>query len=214
MGMRKNFILSTLLAALPLFFFIVFFFGAYAQEGETLGGETVIQKNDEQAPDSKDEKTNETSGAEEVKRESIPEKKEVVKKQEKVVRKKKEIKREAEKPAEKKEHVTETPAGEIDRSVLDGLFLIDHDKIRHNRIPGYKPPEEGADKPIVSIPKEDARKDASQDEDKGKGGIFGKNTGAIAGWGLLVIIFIIFAIYSKTRGRAGRRRVVRNYPKR
>ena len=219
MGMKKKFIFGMLLVALPLFFFIVVIFGAYAQEGETPGGEAVVEKNSDRLSDSKDEKANEGEETEAVKRENLPEKKEVIKKQEKAVRKKKEIKREAEKPAEKNEsekmeHETEIPAGEIERSVVEGLLLIDHERIRHNRIPGYKPPEEGAEKPIVSIPEDDSRKDVSQNEDKQKGGIFGKNTGAIAGWGLLVIIFIIFAIYSKTRGRAGRRRVVRNYPKR
>ena len=45
-------------------------------------------------------------------------------------------------------------------------------------------------------------------------GIFGKNTRAIAGWGIVILIFILFVIYSKTRSRKSKRRVVRTVPKR
>lgn len=106
----------------------------------------------------------------------------------------------------------ETAENEVDRESNDGLLLVDHERIRYNRIPGITVSKEEPGEDIVKIPDDKISGD-SKEKDEG-GGIFGKKTRTIAGWGIVVLIFILFVIYSKTRSRHSRRRVVRTITKR
>jgi hypothetical protein len=126
----------------------------------------------------------------------------------KIDRKKKETKKQPEKEAEV---IEETPA-EAGRSGGDSLILIDHEKIKHDRIPGITLKKEESVGELVKIPDESIA-DKSKEKKK-SGGIFGNKTRTIAGWGIVVFIFILFAIYSKTRSRKKRRSTVRTITKR
>jgi len=118
------------------------------------------------------------------------------------------------KPAAAEEKQKDAPVEEAaDDGIGENLLLIDHEKIKYDRIPGItiKAEDQGADS-IVNIP--DDRIGGENKKEKESAGIFGKNTRAIAGWGIVILIFILFVIYSKTRSRKSKRRVVRTVPKR
>ena len=138
--------------------------------------------------------------------------------QKKTDRKKKEARKQVQRTAEKTERAQEDKTKEevpadIDTESGDDLLLIDHEQIKYNRIPGITiKTEEPEHESIVKIP-DDKFSDPSAKK-KSEGGIFGKNTRAIAGWGIIILIFIIFAIYSRTRSRKSKRKVVRTVPKR
>jgi hypothetical protein len=95
----------------------------------------------------------------------------------------------------------------------ENLLLVDHERIKYDRIPGITiKAEDSGQESIVNVPDD---KISGQEKKKKEGeGIFGKNTRAIAGWGIVILIFILFVIYSKTRSRKSKRRVVRTVPKR
>ena len=135
------------------------------------------------------------------------EKKIVTKK--KIDRNKKEIKKQ---PDKKETEIKEETPGEVDKSSENDLLLIDHEKIKYDRIPGItlKKEEPGVD--LVKIPDESIA-DKSKEKKKSEG-IFGNKTRTIAGWGIVVFIFILFAIYSKTRSKKKRRNTVRTITKR
>lgn len=128
-----------------------------------------------------------------------------------------------EKPADKKKKTVRKPAaGEgkeapvtevADDGMGENLLLVDPEKIKYDRIPGItiKAEEKGEDS-LVSIP--DDKIGEEKKKEKESAGIFGKNTRAIAGWGIVVLIFVLFVIYSKTRSRKSKRRVVRTLSKR
>ena len=128
-----------------------------------------------------------------------------------------------EKPADKKKKTARKPAaGEekeapvtevADDGMGENLLLVNPEKIKYDRIPGItiKAEEKGEDS-LVSIP--DDKIGEEKKKEKESAGIFGKNTRAIAGWGIVVLIFVLFVIYSKTRSRKSKRRVVRTVSKR
>lgn len=123
-------------------------------------------------------------------------------------------KKAARKPAAADEKQKEAPAEEAaDDGIGENLLLIDHEKIKYDRIPGItiKADDQGEDS-IVNIP--DDKIGGENKKETESAGIFGKNTRAIAGWGIVILIFILFVIYSKTRSRKSKRRVVRTVPKR
>jgi hypothetical protein len=123
-------------------------------------------------------------------------------------------KKTARKPAAAEEKQKEAPAEEAaDDGIGENLLLVDHEKIKYDRIPGItiKADDQGDDS-IVNIPED--KIGGENKKEKESAGIFGKNTRAIAGWGIVILIFILFVIYSKTRSRKSKRRVVRTVPKR
>jgi hypothetical protein len=135
-------------------------------------------------------------------------------------------KKKAVRAAEKKKKTARKPAPaegeaptepELETAPDDGtgenLLLVDHEKIKYDRIPGItiKADNDGQES-IVNIP--DDKISGEEKKKKESEGIFGKNTRAIAGWGIVILIFILFVIYSKTRSRKSKRRVVRTVPKR
>ena len=96
----------------------------------------------------------------------------------------------------------------------ENLLLVDHERIKYDRIPGITvKADEGGQEGIVNVPDDKISGEKKKKEKEGEG-IFGKNTRAIAGWGIVVLIFLLFVIYSKTRSRKSKRRVVRTVPKR
>jgi hypothetical protein len=127
----------------------------------------------------------------------------------KVDRKKKEIKKQ---PEKKEIEIKEEAPAEADRSSGDNLLLIDHEKIKYDRIPGITLKKEEPGEDLVKIPDESIANKSK--ENKKSEGIFGNKTKTIAGWGIVVFIFILFAIYSKTRSKKRRRNTVRTITKR
>ena len=137
----------------------------------------------------------------------------------KEARKKAEVrKKEAPESEEKRKEESnkeDTAAEEPDTAGKDRLLFIDHEKIKYNRIPGItvKADADAPEEAIVRIPDSkisgQSKKKASEDDS-----LFARKRGAIAGWGIVIFIFIVFVIYSKTRGKKSRRRVVRTVPKR
>ena len=127
----------------------------------------------------------------------------------KIDRKKKEIKKQ---PEKKETEIKEETPVEADRSGGDNLLLIDHEKIKYDRIPGITLKKEEPGEDLVKIPDESIA-DKSKENKKSEG-IFGNKTRTIAGWGIVVFIFILFAIYSKTRSKKRRRNTVRTITKR
>jgi len=97
----------------------------------------------------------------------------------------------------------------------ENLLLVDHERIKYDRIPGITiKADEGGQEGIVNVPDDKISGQEKKKKEKEGEGIFGKNTRAIAGWGIVVLIFLLFVIYSKTRSRKSKRRVVRTVPKR
>jgi hypothetical protein len=107
------------------------------------------------------------------------------------------------------------PAEETaDDGTGNSLLLIDHEKIKYDRIPGITiKSDDKEQESIVNIPDEKISGEAKKKKNETEG-IFGKNTRAIAGWGIVILIFLLFVIYSKTRSRKSKRKVVRIVPKR
>ncbi len=142
----------------------------------------------------------------------------------KAERKKKEVKKHAEKKPEKKieekkketvkkeERKEEIPEENLDRESGDSLLLLDHEGIKYNRIPDITIKAEELGQDLVRIP--DDKITESSKEKKKSEGIFGKKTSTVAGWAIVIFIFLIFAIYSKTRTRRSRRRGSRIITKR
>ncbi len=137
----------------------------------------------------------------------------------KAERKKKEVKKPAEKKPEENKNETakkeerkieEIPDENIDRESGDSLLLIDHENVKYNRIPGITIKAEDPGQDLVRVPDD---KITDKEKAKPEGGIFGKNTGTIARWGLLIFLFIIFIIY-KTRVKKSRRKGSRIISKR
>ena len=118
----------------------------------------------------------------------------------KAERKKKETRKQPEKKTEEKkgEPVPEEAAqADIDRESGDSLLMIDHERIKYNRIPGITVKKEEPGEELVKV--SDDKISGESKVEKKSDGIFGKKTKTIAGWGIVVFIFILFAIYSKTR---------------
>ncbi len=133
----------------------------------------------------------------------------------KTERKRKETRKQPERKTEEKkeEPVREEAAGaDIDRESGDSLLMIDHEGITYNRIPGITLKKEDAGEGLVKVP-DDSITGETKEKEK-SGGIFGKKTKTIAGWAIVVFIFILFAVYSKTRSKKTRRNTVRTITKR
>lgn len=127
-----------------------------------------------------------------------------------VERRKQEARRE---PEKKSEPAADSSEEEGRDSGDDGLLMIDHEMIRYNRIPGITIKKEEPDEDLVKVPDEKISEDV-QEQEKSEG-IFGKKTKTIAGWGIVIFIFILFAIYSRTRSKKKTRRsTVRTITKR
>ncbi len=205
---------------------VCLYFGALAQESSDDGAgkdATSIEKRESGAADSSsgkegtpaiDKKDDAGANADNAKKEA----------KKKAERKKKEVKKQAEKKPEKKpeEKKKETakkddqkeqiPEENLDRESGDSLLLIDHETIKYNRIPDITIKAEEPGEDLVRIP-DDKITDKSNDKKKSEG-IFGKKTSTVAGWAIVICIFIIFAIYSKTRTRRSRRKGSRIITKR
>lgn len=218
--MKKNLLLLLLILALPAFLVM----GATAQESDAAGNNTSIEKRDgeksgapdrEAKPSGKEGTTTINTGDRGTRSDGA--KKEIRKK---VERKKKELKKQPEKkPEEKKEQLLKAdqkkekiPDENIDRESGDSLLLIDHENIKYNRIPGITIKAEEPGQDLVRIP--DDKIAGKSNEKKKDDGIFGQKTRTIAGWAIVICIFIIFAIYSKTRTRRSRRKGSRIITKR
>ncbi|MBN1495741.1 MAG: hypothetical protein JXA07_03170 [Spirochaetes bacterium] len=127
-----------------------------------------------------------------------------------VERRKQEVRRE---PEKKSEPVADSSAEEGRDNGDDGLLMIDHEMIQYNRIPGITIKKDEPDEDLVKVPDEKISEDVKE-QDKSEG-IFGKKTRTIAGWGIVIFIFILFAIYSRTRSKKKMRRsTVRTITKR
>jgi hypothetical protein len=215
----KRYLLSCVLVlSVP----VCLYLGAAAQETATDGrtdppaiekkdgGATDRTSDNEVKPSGSDEATTLDSDGEEGTKTDAA-KKEVKKKAE---RKKKEARKQTEKKAEEKkketEQVEETSEGDVDRESGDNLLLIDHERIRYNRIPGITISKEEPGQDIVKIPDD---KIFENKKEKPKGGLFGSRSDTIARWGLLILILAIFVIY-KTRTKKSRKKVVRTITKR
>jgi hypothetical protein len=191
------------------------YLGAAAQEGAgDAGQKDAAIENRGGEKSGGDATTSEKNGAKNLDRGAVKDtaaetaKKEARKKAEKK-------KKEAKKPAEKKEAPKAEQVKEdtgVDRESGDSLLLIDIENIKYNRIPGITIKKEDPGQDLVKVP-DDKISGASKAEKK-VGGIFGKKTSTIAGWGIVIFIFIIFAIYSKTRSRKTKRSTVRTITKR
>jgi hypothetical protein len=216
--MKRNLPYFLLIVSLP----VCLYFGAHAQEGSgdaAAKDATSIEKRESGAADS-------SSGKEGTpaidKKNPAGEKTDDAKKEarKKAERKKKEVKKQAEKKPEDKKKETakkedqkeQIPEESLDRESGDSLLLIDHEAIKYNRIPDITIKKEESGQDLVRIP-DDKITDKSTDTKK-REGIFGKKTSTVAGWAIVICIFIIFAIYSKTRTRRSRRKGSRIITKR
>ncbi|HNW29123.1 MAG TPA: hypothetical protein PKN50_11645 [Spirochaetota bacterium] len=219
--MKRNPLYLLLILSVPA----CLYFGALAQDGsgDAAGKDTTsIEKRDGDKLDTSSGKEGATAidkggsagtKSDEAKREA----------RKKAERKKKEVKKQAEKKPEKKaeekketvrkeELKEEIPEENLDRESGDSLLLIDHEGIKYNRIPDITIKAEEPGQDLVKIP-DDKITDSSKEKQKSEG-IFGKKTSAIAGWAIVIFIFLIFAIYSKTRTRRSRRKGSRIITKR
>jgi len=211
--MKKRNILYLVLALLVPFFL---HFSSLAQEKESGTGDkntAVEDKREGGAPAESEAKPADKEQAPSLdkgeEKKTATEEKNIVT-QKKIDRKKKEVKKQPEKKeAEIKKE--EAPA-EMDRSGGDGLLLVDHEKIKYDRIPGITLKKEESGGELVKIPDESIAEKSK--EKKKSEGIFGNKTKTIAGWGIVIFIFILFAIYSKTRSKRKRRSIVRTITKR
>ncbi len=215
--MKRNLPYLLLIISVP----VCFYFGALAQEssGDESGKDTTsIEKREGDKSDSSSGK----EGATAIDRGDAGAKTEVANKEarKKAERKKKEIKKQVEKKPEVKKKETvkkeepkeEIPEENLDRESGDSLLLLDHEGIKYNRIPDITIKAEEPGQDLVRIP-DDKIADTSKEEKKSEG-IFGKKTSTVAGWGIVIFIFIIFAIYSKTRTKRSRRKGSRIITKR
>lgn len=96
-----------------------------------------------------------------------------------------------------------------------GLLTISDEEIRYNRIPGItiKSVKDKSDG-FVSVG--DEQKTGADGKKSDTGGLFGlgkERTKSVAGWGLLILIFILFFVYMQTRARRQGKRVVRTIHK-
>jgi len=220
--MKRNPLYFLLILSVP----VCLCFGALAQEssGEAAGNDaSSIEKRDGEKSDAPSGREGTTAidkgggaGAktDDAKREA----------RKKAERKKKEVKKQAEKKPEKKaeekkketvnkeESKEEIPEENLDRESGDSLLLIDHEGVKYNRIPDITIKAEELGQDLVRIP-DDKITDPSKEEKKSEG-IFGRKTSTIAGWAIVILIFLIFAIYSKTRTRRSRRKGSRIITKR
>ncbi|MBN2159713.1 MAG: hypothetical protein JW807_09980 [Spirochaetes bacterium] len=208
----KRYLLSCLLTlSVP----VCLFLGAAAQEGGT-GDRPDTPAVENQEADAIDSTSGTDSGASDAEGANPPgvtgdpETKIETKTAETVrkVERRKKVEERKQEPVRQEEAANE----KADRESGDNLLFVDHERLRYNRIPGITISEEEPAEEIVRIP-DDAISGESKEKEE-SGGIFGKRTRTIAGWGIVVLIFIIFVIYSKTRSRHSKRRVVRTITKR
>jgi hypothetical protein len=200
---------------------VCLYFGAAAQEGAGDTGSkdaAAVEKREGEKTDSPARKDVNPSGSEDASavdtgnKRNAPEgaKKETKKKAD---RKKKEAKKQPEKKTEEKHEEAvkeETAEADIDRESGDNLLMIDHEKIKYDRIPGITLKKEESGQDLVKIPDD---KILEKGKEKPSGGLFGPKTNTIARWGLLLLLFVIFIIY-KTRTKKSRKKVVRTITKR
>lgn len=213
--MMKRSILYLLVALLVPFFL---YFSSIAQEKEDSVGDKNTAAEDTRVGEKKETPADRDVGtADDEKAPSLDrgddtgkaeeEKSAVVKKR--TDRRKKEIQKQ---PEAKESEIKQDSPGETDKPGGDNLLLVDHEKIKYDRIPGITLKKEEPAGELVIISDEPIA-DASREKKKSEG-IFGNKTKTIAGWGIVVLIFILFAIYSKTRSRKKRRNTVRTITKR
>lgn len=204
-------------------------FAAVAQEksgdvsGKDASNTSAGTETGKKDPEKRDEtagRDNMDTGGEKSKADAV--KKEKAKKAEqkkKEARKKAEVKKKDEplKEEKRRDEPQKEKSGDenTDTESGDRLLLIDHEKIKYNRIPGItiKADEDAPAETIVRIP-DTTIAGKSKSKKVEDDSLFARKRGAIAGWGIVIFMFILFVIYSKTRGKKSRRRVVRTVPKR